>query len=166
MTSIRSLALLLSLLSLAACEQSASPPAQPKTPTVQEQPGKPLAEKAPAQVHRSAADAAPVETPPTPPSPAPGKSSAEQAKPKPAVAARQPEPKPALDLSLHPDVFDLLPPLEPLNDLSSPLLPPLFGEKTAPESPFQINGKLITNEREDDYWQSVEGAQLQFEFKQ
>jgi len=77
-----------------------------------------------------------------------------------------PEKKVPLELSLHPDVFDPLQPLEPLNDLSTPLLPPLFVEKTEPESPFQLNGKLITNERGDDYWQSVEGAQLQFEFKQ
>lgn len=85
-----------------------------------------------------------------------------QAKP----AAPAPEKKVPLELSLHPDVFDPLQPLEPLNDLSTPLLPPLFVEKTEPESPFQLNGKLITNERGDDYWQSVEGAQLQFEFKQ
>ena len=48
----------------------------------------------------------------------------------------------------------------------SPLLPPLFGEKPEVQSPFQISGRLISNERVDDYWDSIEGAELQFEFKQ
>jgi hypothetical protein len=29
-----------------------------------------------------------------------------------------------------------------------------------------LHGKLITNERDDDYFESIEGAQLQFEFRQ
>lgn len=76
------------------------------------------------------------------------------------------EPKVPLDLSLRLEVFDPLQPLEPLSDLSAPLLPPLFGEKVDTQDGFQLNGKLITNDNDDDYWQSVEGAQLQFEFKQ
>ncbi|MBU0806318.1 MAG: hypothetical protein KKD30_08435 [Gammaproteobacteria bacterium] len=158
MTSIRSLALLMTLLSLAACEQSANPPPQPKTPVVQVQPAKPPAEKQssekpPATVSRSTTAPEPtaVDRP----------QSSVQDKP----SAPEPEPAAALDLSLHPNVFDPLQPLEPINDLSTPLLPPLFGEKVQPDSPFQLNGKLITNERDEDYWQSVEGAQLQFEFK-
>ncbi|WP_178106667.1 hypothetical protein [Pseudomonas mangiferae] len=41
------------------------------------------------------------------------------------------------------------------------LLPPMFVERR-PSSPFQLNGRLITKERED----AVEGAELRFEFKQ
>ncbi len=83
----------------------------------------------------------------------------------PAPAVKNPPPAP-LDLSLHTHVFDPLQPLEPLLDLSTPFLPPLFEEKTEPSSPFQLHGKLITNERDDDYFESIEGAQLQFEFRQ
>lgn len=159
MTSIRRLALLFTALSLTACEQPAAPSAPPKPQVVQEQPAKPPAEKAPVAVSPVPANPAlepepaekvPSRTPVKPPAPAP---------------ASEPEPTAPLDLSLHPNVFDPLQPLAPINDASMPLLPPLFGEKVEPESPFQLNGKLITNERDDDYWQSVEGAQLQFEFK-
>ena len=158
MTSIRSLALLMTLLSLAACEQSANPPTQPKTPVAEVQAAKPPAEKPPSEkppavFGRSAAMPEPAAVD-KPPRTVPNKPS-----------APKPEPAAALDLSLHPNVFDPLQPLEPINDLSTPLLPPLFGETVQPESPFQLNGKLITNERDEDYWQSVEGAQLQFEFK-
>jgi hypothetical protein len=158
MLPIRSLALLLTLLSLVACEQSSNPAEQSKAETAKAQTAvtsKTKAESAPAVSKPSAAEPQP----------------ATQPKPKPPVAARTPEPEPAeakapLDLSLHPNVFDPLQPLEPLSDLSTPLLPPMFVEKSEPDSPFQLNGSLITNERGDDYWQSVEGAQLQFEFKQ
>ncbi|MBU0900996.1 MAG: hypothetical protein KKH62_03445 [Gammaproteobacteria bacterium] len=154
----------MTLLSLAACEQSANPPTQPKTPVAQVQPAKPPAEKQPSEklpatVSRSA----------TAPEPAPEPAAVDKpqssVQDKPSAPEPEPEPAAALDLSLHPNVFDPLQPLEPINDLSTPLLPPLFGEKVQPDSPFQLNGKLITNERDEDYWQSVEGAQLQFEFK-
>jgi hypothetical protein len=156
MLPIRSLALLLTLLSLVACEQSSNPPEQSKAEAAKAQTAvtsKAKAESAPAVNKPSAAESQP----------------ATQPKPKQPDAEREPEPaeaKAPLDLSLHPNVFDPLQPLEPLSDLSTPLLPPMFVEKSEPDSPFQLNGSLITNERGDDYWQSVEGAQLQFEFKQ
>ncbi|SCW31213.1 hypothetical protein SAMN05216370_0345 [Pseudomonas peli] len=162
MLPIRSLALLLTLLSLVACEQSATPPAKPKVETSKAQSAQTVDTSKAAK-----AEPAPVVSKPAQPKAAEAKPV--PVKPKPVAVASKPEPtepKAPLDLSLHPDVFDPLQPLEPLNDLSTPLLPPLFVEKTEPESPFQLNGKLITNERGDDYWQSVEGAQLQFEFKQ
>lgn len=163
MLPIRSLALLLTMLSLVACEQSTNPPAKPKAETVKVQPA----------VKRTAAEvepAAPVVSKPAPKvsEPAPVAAAA-QPKPKPAVVAPKPEPaepQAPLDLGLHINVFDPLQPVAPLSDLSIPLLPPMFGDKDKTEEPFQLNGKLITNERDDDYWQSVEGAQLQFEFKQ
>lgn len=166
MMPIRSLALLLTLLSVAACEPSSNPPAKVKAETVKAQP-------APAAVTSKAVkvEPEPVASKPVQPSaPEPKPAAVAQTKPKPVVVARKPEPEPAepkapLDLSLHTNVFEPLPPLAPLSDLSIPLLPPMFGDKDKTEGPFQLNGKLITNERGDDYWESVEGAQLEFEFK-
>lgn len=90
-------------------------------------------------------------------------------KPKPAAAPKpkpvEPEPKQALDLSVPQELFEQALQSETREDLS-PLLPPLFGEKSEVQSPFQISGRLISNERVDDYWDSIEGAELQFEFKQ
>lgn len=165
MTPIQRFALLLTLLSLAACEQAANPPAPAQTPAVQAEPEPVPAKAAPAALS-PAPPAAPSVAPATrkQPSAAPAQLVAAPSKAKPATAVA--ETRAALELSLHPDVFDPLQPLVPLNDLSTPLLPPLFVEKAEVQSPFQLNGKLITNERADDYWQSVEGAQLQFEFKQ
>lgn len=163
MTCLRNLALLLTLFSLLGCD----PPNTPKNPS-------PAATQTPS--------AAPVEPKPEPVTVLKPQQMAEpEAKPKQVIAPTPAAPpkvvKPAkpvasaqppvvLDLSLPPEVFEPLQPLEPLDDAPAKLLPPLFGEKIAPESPFQLNGKLITNERGDDYWESVEGAQLQFEFKQ
>lgn len=162
MLPIRSLALLLTMLSLVACEQSTNPPAKPKVETAKAQPvdTNKAAEAEPAPVVSKPAQPKAVEAKPA---------AAAPTKPKPAVVASKPEPaeaKAPLDLKLRTDVFDPLQPVAPLSDLSIPLLPPMFGDKDKKEEPFQLNGKLITNERDDDYWQSVEGAQLQFEFKQ
>jgi hypothetical protein len=77
------------------------------------------------------------------------------------VQATQPEAR--LDLSLPKDLDNALE-VKVVTD-EMPVLPQMFVEKPAPEGPFQLNGKLITNERETDAWHSVEGAELQFEFK-
>jgi hypothetical protein len=161
MLPIRSLALLLTLMSLAACEQSTNPPAQAKAEAAKVQPEQ-------TAVNSNATKAAPA-VPGVDIAAAPKIRAADQVKPKPALVVSKPkpdEPMAPLDMRLNLDVFDPLQPLEPLDDQSTPLLPPLFGEKIAPDDGFQLNGKLISNERDDDYWQSVEGAQLQFEFKQ
>ena len=52
-----------------------------------------------------------------------------------------------------------------------PLLPNLFGEKPAEDSPFQLNGRLLSNEmelqlRNEARDRQIEGAALDFEFKQ
>ncbi|MGB4072910.1 hypothetical protein [Pseudomonas sp.] len=167
MTCLRSLALLLTLFTLLGCDPPSAPkPTPPATTSALESTVSP--------------PAAPV-VPETVAVLEPQQLAEPEAKPKPVIAPTQAAPpkavkpaKPAapeqppvvLDLSLPPEVFAPLQPLEPLDDAPAKLLPPLFGEKVAPESPFQLNGKLITNERGDDYWESVEGAQLQFEFKQ
>ncbi|MFP6849400.1 MAG: hypothetical protein VCA57_11905 [Pseudomonas sp.] len=169
MTSIRSLALLLALLSVAACEQSANPPEQAKQPAVQEHSTKaapaekPLASKPSASKPDPAAAAV---RPLKQQSNTASKSSTAPAKPKAPALVSAPVFKAPLDLSLPAEALQSLPPQEPFNDQTSSLLPPLFAEKPAAESSFQLNGKLITNERGDEYWQSVEGAELQFEFKQ
>lgn len=123
----------------------------------------------------------------TKPKPKPAPSRAEATKPKPKPAPTKPKPKPApakpkpkpsaveqvhlrepkLDLSLPKHLVDELEPrVKDEPHIDPPLLPPLFVEKPPEQSPYQLNGKLITNQREDDYWRSVEGAELQIEFKQ
>ncbi len=112
--------------------------------------------------------------------------------PTPVVKAQAPRPKPAaskpaskssatvqklaplpLDLSLPHDLVDQLEPGEPIPDIvpRPRLLPPLFGEKPAEPSAFQLSGKLITNDLDreklesDNLLDKVEGAQLNFEFR-
>ena len=78
-----------------------------------------------------------------------------------------------LDLSLPHDLVDQLEPGEPIPDIvpRPRLLPPLFGEKPAEPSAFQLSGKLITNDLDreklesDNYLDKVEGAKLNFEFR-
>jgi predicted small lipoprotein YifL len=159
MSRIRCFALLLILFTLAACEKNppAAPPARVDPPA--QRPAAPVEETSPVETPVSVDSVPPAEPPPA-------KKPAPQAPAKaPAPAVKNTPPAP-LDLSLHTHVFDPLQPLEPLLDLSTPFLPPLFEEKTEPSSPFQLHGKLITNERDDDYFESIEGAQLQFEFRQ
>lgn len=153
----KSFFLLLCLGWLSACERTAEPVAQQPEP-------EPAAVAAP--VEMSAVKPEPIE--PVPSAKAvearavmlPGKP-AVAAKPKPA----EPESKLALDLSVPHELFEQALESETREDLL-PLLPPLFGEKPEVQSPFQISGRLISNERVDDYWDSIEGAELQFEFKQ
>ena len=78
-----------------------------------------------------------------------------------------------LDLSLPHDLVDQLEPGQPIPDIvpRPRLLPPLFGEKPAEPSAFQLSGKLITNDLDreklesDNLLDKVEGAQLNFEFR-
>lgn len=91
-------------------------------------------------------------------------------KPKPAakVSPQEKLPPVRLDLKLPPELVEQLQPDEPPEEAGSPpLLPELFVEKPKEPGPFELNGRLITNEREKDegYWNSVEGAELQFKFR-
>lgn len=76
-----------------------------------------------------------------------------------------------LDLSLPPEMVKLLQPAgtQPLPK-RTPLLPPMFGEKPKDGSPFQLNGRLLNNEmqlqRRSEERRDVDGAALDFEFKQ
>ncbi len=166
----------LALTLLAACDKEAPP--KPKAP-----PAPPPMSSSPAP-----APAAPAEAPPSaaPEQPAPAPEAKPVPSPAPTPRPVSPPPMPVtpkepvqtasakavspqamtLDLSLPDDLSDTLQPDEVADELPVlPVLPQMFVEKPVPESPVQLNGKLLTNEREDDYWRSVEGAELQFEFK-
>ncbi|MBD9457003.1 translation initiation factor 2 [Pseudomonas sp. PDM05] len=76
-----------------------------------------------------------------------------------------------LDLSLPSDMVRHLQPIGTMpKPQSVPLLPPMFGEKPAGNSAFQINGRLLSNEMKlqlrNEERRDVEGAALEFEFKQ
>ncbi|AYC33315.1 hypothetical protein D3880_13565 [Pseudomonas cavernae] len=173
MNVMRTLGLVLLLSLLGACGDSEPP--VPKVPPSAPLPKPPVTEPV----------VPPISLPPTQP-PETTKPQYKAPLPKPAPATPAPETKPdlvvkqapvkveeapvpqaKLDLSLPEDLVQSLEPAEPLSTAEQkPLLPQMFAPKPPAESPFQLNGKLITNEREDDYLRSVEGAELQFEFKQ
>ncbi|WP_146224903.1 hypothetical protein [Aquipseudomonas alcaligenes] len=173
---IRPMALGLVVTLLAACDQAPAPPeptpaAEPAAPAV-EQPKVPAQ---PVEVERTV-EAKP-EQPPAPPRQdarvraAPPDKAPEAARVLPK-AAQEPAPKveplPAdkLDLRLPDELVQRLELGAPLEQPErEPLLPPLFVEKPAEPGPYQLNGRLITNDRVDDYWDSVEGAELQIEFR-
>jgi hypothetical protein len=75
-----------------------------------------------------------------------------------------------LDLSLPPDMVKQLQPVGSVPIVKhASLLPPMFGEKAKDGSPFQLNGRLLSNEmqlqmRKEEH-REVEGAALEFEFK-
>ena len=73
-----------------------------------------------------------------------------------------------LDLQLPPELVEQVQPDAPAEEITAPaLLPEMFAEKPKEPGPFELNGRLITNERDkdQDYWNSVEGAELQFKFR-
>ncbi|OPA99830.1 translation initiation factor 2 [Pseudomonas fluorescens] len=76
-----------------------------------------------------------------------------------------------LDLTLPSDMVRHLQPIGTMpKPKSVPLLPPMFAEKPTDNSAFQINGRLLSNEMKlqlrNDERREVEGAALDFEFKQ
>lgn len=93
------------------------------------------------------------------------------AKSKPASEVVKTELPPAkLDLSLPKDMVDELKPVGTVAmPKREPVLPQMFGEKTG-GSPFQLNGRLLSNEMQlqlrNDERRDIEGAALDFEFKQ
>lgn len=154
------------LCGLAACDSDKPP-----------QPAPPASEPAEA-VLPSPAPAKPAVAAPAPapvPEPAPEAQPAQvRPVPRPAAAARSVEPAPPaapLDLSLPTEVLERfrLPedmPVEPLEPPS--LLPPLFVDKAAEPDSFELGGKLITSERplaDEDSWHSVDGVELQLQFR-
>ncbi|MCY1401979.1 hypothetical protein D3C76_771780 [compost metagenome] len=86
-------------------------------------------------------------------------------KPEKVAASKHPAPLAPVDLHLPSDLLLASTPAASAEPEKS-LLPPMFVEKSN-QAGFQLAGKLLHKEhaREDDYWQTVEGAELQFEFK-
>lgn len=75
-----------------------------------------------------------------------------------------------LNLSLPPELVEDMELGKPVTDSSeTPLLPPLFVEEKPAPSPYQLSGKLITNERQrpeqDNYLDAVEGAEFSIEYR-
>lgn len=163
---IRPLVLLLTCLlgTLSASHVAAAPQEKPeasvpaKAPTAAK---KPAVKKASVSSKPVAKKAAPAKK--RPPIASKSKSAREVAKTKLKSAK--------LDLSLPPELVKELSPkgAVPLPK-HEPLLPPMFGEKPAPESPFQLNGRLLSNEMNlqlrNESRQDIEGAAIDFEFKQ
>lgn len=185
MSRYRSLTVLLVLGLLVACDDKPAPlpdpaPPAPSVPQVQAPPQPPRQPQA-AVPTPSAPDKAKPAAPPTRQTPATlpatGSKVVEDtslpkpadSKPKPAakVSASKPLPPAKLDLRLPPDLVEQLQPEEPVDvDVPQPpLLPEMFVKKPAEPGPFELNGRLITNDHSEDYWDSVEGAELQFKFR-
>jgi len=86
--------------------------------------------------------------------------------------AKQRIPSANLDLSLPPDMVKQLQPLGTIPmPKHKPLLPNMFGEKPEQDSPFQLNGRLLSNEmelqlRNEARDRQIEGAALDFQFEQ
>ncbi|MEZ1319466.1 translation initiation factor 2 [Pseudomonas fluorescens] len=108
----------------------------------------------------------------------PAKTNAAKVKKRPPIAAKSkpaseivktPLPSANLDLSLPEDMAEEL---KPKGTVPLPrhdgVLPQMFGDKTG-SSPFQLNGRLISNEMQlqlrNEERREVEGAALEFEFK-
>ncbi|MFP3514712.1 translation initiation factor 2 [Pseudomonas sp. SIMBA_077] len=87
-------------------------------------------------------------------------------------AKKKRQPETAIDLSLPPEMVRQLRPLGAVPmPAHKPLLPNMFAEKQPEESPFQLNGRLLSNEmglqmRNEARQNEIEGAALDFEFKQ
>ncbi|MFB4393680.1 MULTISPECIES: hypothetical protein [unclassified Pseudomonas] len=86
-------------------------------------------------------------------------------------AVAKPLPSPKLDLSLPADmVGDLKPDVGDAPVVRKPLLPAMFPQNPVQDdSPFQLNGRLISNEMQlqmrNDSRRDVEGAAIDFEFR-
>ncbi|MEA9975775.1 MULTISPECIES: translation initiation factor 2 [unclassified Pseudomonas] len=80
--------------------------------------------------------------------------------------------KPILDLTLPSEMVDQLHPVGKVQPIiHKAVLPPMFSEKkSTKDSPFQLNGRLLSNQMQlqlrDESHREVEGAALDFEFKQ
>lgn len=80
--------------------------------------------------------------------------------------------RPKLDLSLPPELVKQLdPPANVITAKRKPILPQMFGgESSGDPSPFELNGRLLSNEMQlqmrNDNRRDVEGAALDFKFKQ
>lgn len=128
----------------------------------------PVTERAPAAAEqKTPAKKAPVEKKKAPAA----KKRATKASKSASEVAQTKLPPAQLDLSLPSDMVRHLQPIGTMpKPKSVPLLPPMFGEKPTDNSAFQINGRLLSNEMKlqlrNEERRDVEGAALEFEFKQ
>ena len=162
MNALRRFALILCLVplgSLAGVAQAAQPAGQAKAAPVQK--AKPVQKAAARPAHKQPAKKA-------------GNSKARPARKQVSKEVAKPLPKAKLDLSLPADMVDDLEPNvgspSPIQR-RKPLLPPMFTEKPeTSDSPFQLNGRLISNEMQlqlrNDSRRDVEGAAIDFEYRQ
>lgn len=135
---------------------------EPKVEPAKVEPGNTLGAKA---LEEPAAAAPVARAAPQPAPPAVPRARPEAARPEAKMADRM-LPKAKLDLSLPPELIDRLNAEDSAGKGAlAPLLPALFEGKGPAANPFQLSGRLITDEGDEDYWNSVEGAELQFEFK-
>lgn len=136
-------------------------PAKPAQPVEKSEP--PAAQEAPA-VKPQAAEPQPEAV--QKPAPAEPKKTAQRAKPDKAQKVVQTPPKTKLDLSLPPELAAALDAEDKAaSDGVPPILPSFFEEQKSSPNPFQVSGKLLTGELGSEYWNAVEGAELQFEFR-
>ncbi|WP_085664047.1 MULTISPECIES: hypothetical protein [Pseudomonas] len=162
MNALRRYALILCLVplgSLAGVAQAAQPAGQAQAAPVQK--AKPVQKAAARPAHKQPAKKA-------------GNSKARPARKQVSKEVAKPLPKAKLDLSLPADMVDDLEPNvgspSPIQR-RKPLLPPMFTEKPeTSDSPFQLNGRLISNEMQlqlrNDSRRDVEGAAIDFEYRQ
>ena len=162
MTSTFSAALVIGLLSLCSAGTVLAAPVSEQAAAASTQPKASAAKKT-----------APAKKAPAAKKPAPAKKRAPVAsKSKSAHEVAKTQLPPArLDLSLPSEMVRHLQPLGTLAQPKNvPLLPPMFSEKPADDSAFQINGRLLSNEMKlqlrNEERREVEGAALDFEFKQ
>ena len=141
----------------------AAEPARPAPPVEKREPPAVRAEAPAAQPQ--AAEAQPQAAQRA--APAEPKKAAQHAKPEKArqKVAHTP-PKTKLDLSLPPELAATLDAEDrAAADGAPPILPSFFEERKPSLNPFQVSGKLLTGELGSEYWNAVEGAELQFEFR-
>ncbi|SFP57826.1 hypothetical protein SAMN05216229_103345 [Geopseudomonas sagittaria] len=169
------------LCGLVACDSDQSP--QPKAPASEPaeavlpapvEPAPPVPAAAPAPAPQPAPEPPVPESEPQGQPAPPQKSSQVPSAPRPADSARAAaasRPVAPLDLSLPSEVLERfkLPDEVPVEALEPPaLLPPLFVDKATEPDSFELGGKLITSERpvaDEDSWHSVEGVELQLQFR-
>lgn len=164
MNALRRFALILCLVplcSLAGVAQAAQPAGQVQA-AKSVQKAKPVQKAAARPAHKQAAKKA-------------GNSKARPARKPVSKEVAKPLPKARLDLSLPADMVDNLEPdvgnPSPISQRRRALLPPMFTDKPeANDSPFQLNGRLISNEMQlqlrNDSRRDVEGAAIDFEYRQ
>lgn len=162
---------------LSACgsdEQGKDVPRKDSEPAVAVEPAKPAQPVEKPEPPAAQVEAPPVQPPAQPqpevvqkPVPAEPKKIAQRAKPeKAAQKVVQTPPKTKLDLSLPPELAAALDAEDKAaTDGAPPILPAFFEERKSALNPFQVSGKLLTGELGSEYWNAVEGAELQFEFR-